>query len=210
MVLVIRALQTSIVFRKAMLKPIVRYPLKRSFFGLSSTNHTIREQRYVLRKTINTPPSTVYAAVSEVAQYKEFIPYCVDSFVDKRNPVDNKPVIGGLRVGFKQYDEEFICNITCKDTANGNDTYTVIAETVSHNLFHLLYSKWTIMPHPSRPNAAMVELLLRFKFKSRIYNSVSLIFAKTVTELVMNAFAKRAYHLVRLAMLKPSSKESSQ
>ncbi|PTN18239.1 ubiquinone-binding protein COQ10 [Saccharomyces cerevisiae] len=206
MVLIIRPSQTLILFRKAMLKPIGRYPLKRNFFGLSGTNHTIREQRYVLRKAINAPPSTVYAAVSEVAQYKEFIPYCVDSFVDKRNPVDNKPLIAGLRVGFKQYDEEFICNVTCKDT---DHTYTVVAETISHNLFHLLISKWTIMPHPNRPNAAMVELLLRFKFKSRIYNSVSLIFAKTVTELVMNAFAKRAYHLVRLAMLKPSSKECS-
>ena len=205
----IRGLQISILFRKAMLKPIVRYPLRRTFFGLSTTNHAIREQRYVLRKTINAPPSIIYAAVSEVSQYKEFIPYCTDSFVDKRNPADNKPVIGGLRVGFKQYDEEFICNVTCKDMINGDDAYTVVAETVSHNLFHLLYSKWTIMPHPTRPNATMVELLLRFKFKSRLYNSVSQIFAKTVTELVMNAFAKRAYNSVRLAMLKPPSKESS-
>ncbi|CAI4051137.1 hypothetical protein SKDZ_15G1460 [Saccharomyces kudriavzevii ZP591] len=202
-------LQTSTLFRKAVFKPIVRSPFKRHFFGLGATNHVIREQRYVLRKTINTHPSTIYAAVSEVSEYKEFIPYCVDSFVDKRNPVDKKPVIAGLRVGFKQYDEEFICNVTCKEKVNGDDIYTVVAETVSHNLFHLLYSKWTIMPHPTRPNAAMVELLLRFKFKSRIYNSVSLLFAKTVTELVMNAFAKRAYHLVRLAMLKPTSKESS-
>ncbi|CAI1715544.1 hypothetical protein SEUBUCD646_0O01590 [Saccharomyces eubayanus] len=208
MVIITSCLQTSVLFRRASLKPVLRCPFERHFFGLGTSNHAIREQRYVLRKTVNTHPSTVYAAVSEVSEYKEFIPYCIDSFVDKRNPVDNKPVIAGLRVGFKQYDEKFSCNVSCKEKVNGDNTYTVVAETISHNLYDLLYSKWTIMPHPTRPNATMVELLLRFKFKSRIYNSVSLIFAKTVTELVMNAFAKRAYHLVRLAMLKSSSKET--
>ncbi|CCC69788.1 hypothetical protein NCAS_0D02070 [Naumovozyma castellii] len=181
---------------------------RRNLFGLSLGSPEVKEQRYTLLKTINSPPTDVYNVVSEVSQYYKFIPYCTESFVEKRNLLDGKPTIAGLRVGFKQYDEKFVCEVSCKDLLADRD-FTVEANSLSHNLFHLLYSKWTIRPHPRRPQTTEVELSLRFKFKSRLYNAVSSIFAKSVTKLVMDAFEKRVFELKRLDPLKSVSSSSS-
>lgn len=167
---------------------------KRLFFGWESKGDHIKEQKYVLFKTINAEPRQVYSVVSEIAKYQEFIPYCIESFVNNRNPNDGRPTEAGLRVGFRQYDEKFICQVTCQSNVDDDvNKFSVIAASISHNLFHVLYSKWTIKPHPTRPNASEVELVLRFKFKSMLYNSVSSIFAKSVTELVMKAFDRGVY-----------------
>ena len=167
---------------------------KRLFFGWESKGDHIKEQKYVLFKTINAEPRQVYSVVSEIAKYQEFIPYCIESFVNNRNPNDGRPTEAGLRVGFRQYDEKFICQVTCQSNVDDDvNKFSVIAASISHNLFHVLYSKWIIKPHPTRPDASEVELVLRFKFKSMLYNSVSSIFAKSVTELVMKAFDRRVY-----------------
>ncbi|KAH9201783.1 cyclase/dehydrase, partial [Zygosaccharomyces rouxii] len=142
-------------------------------------------QRYVLLKSINSTPEKVYYVVSEVSEYQKFVPYCMESFVNKRDPIDDKPIEAGLRVGFRQYDEKFLCDVKC---SKQDSQYKVVANSVSHNLFHLLYGEWTIKPHPQRRSSTQVELLLRFKFKSKLYDSVSSLFARSVTELVMKAF----------------------
>ncbi|SSD60573.1 related to Coenzyme Q-binding protein COQ10, mitochondrial [Saccharomycodes ludwigii] len=181
------------------------YQVKRHIFGLGNITATasIPEQKYILNKTVIAPVNIMYDVVSEVSKYQEFIPYCVESFVNKRDPKTNKPIEAGLRVGFRQYDEKFVCKVICNCNINSNDktvidnnikndeVKTVVAESLTHGLFDVLYTKWTIKPHPTRTNASEVELLLKFKFHSRLYNSVSSIFAKSVTELVMNSFSKR-------------------
>lgn len=162
----------------------------------------VKVQRYILPKVINCSPKEVYDVVAEVSKYHEFIPYCEDSFVNVRDPVTTKPKVAGLKVGFKQYDEKFVCNIHCE--VDGEDVHVVTAESISHHLFDVLNSKWTIRPHPTRKNASSVELRLKFKFKSRIYNSVSSLFAKSVTEIVMDALARRVYHLKKASSLEKS------
>lgn len=176
------------------------YIIRRTLFDWNIPQEKIKEQKYVLPKTINALPGEVYEVVSDVSKYQEFIPYCVESFVNKRKALDNTPIEAGLRVGFRQYDEKFVCKVSCNNGSKGeSEDYSVVADSISHNLFHLLYSKWTITPHPERPHSTQVTLLLRFKFKSRLYNSVSTIFAKSVTELVMKAFERRVFELRKLA-----------
>lgn len=173
----------------------------RGFLEMMNPFQEIKVQRYVLPKIINGTPKEVYEVVSEVSKYHEFIPYCEDSFVNERDPVTAKPKVAGLRVGFRQYDEKFVCDVHCQSDSTGKDVHVVTAESLSHNLFDVLYSKWTIRPHPTRANTSTVELLLKFQFKSRLYNSVSSIFAKSVTEIVMDAFARRVYHLKKASTL---------
>ncbi|SCW01509.1 LAFE_0E01222g1_1 [Lachancea fermentati] len=164
---------------------------KRTFFGLSS--HEGKEQKYVLTRTINAPALNVYDVISEVSKYHEFIPYCVESFVEKRNLKTGKPEEAGLRVGFQQYDERFLCKVNC--VSNPKGIKTVVAESLTHGLFDVLYTKWTVERHPTRANASQVELLLKFQFKSRLYNSVASLFAKSVTQLVMKAFERRVFQV---------------
>lgn len=170
---------------------------RRCFFNFSKPPREMKEQKYTLLKTINSSPDKVYDVVSEVSKYQEFIPYCVESFVNKRCSANHKPIEAGLRVGFRQYDEKFTCEVVCQEVT---PQYKVIANSISHNLFYLLYGEWTIVPHPKRPSSTQVELLLRFKFKSRLYNSVSSIFAKSVTEIIMKAFERRVFDLQRAAL----------
>lgn len=54
----------------------------------------------------------MYDVVSKVDQYHEFIPYCEDSFI-KEVGQNGQPVKAGLRVGFKSFDETFLCDLQC-------------------------------------------------------------------------------------------------
>lgn len=158
-------------------------------------------QRYALTKTMNAPPEQVYDVVSEVSKYRDFIPYCEESFVNKRNPIDGKPTEAGLRIGFRQYDEKYTCQVECtKFVDNGVETYRVIADSITKSLFRGLCTRWTIKPHPERHHASQVELILSFELRSRLYNSVSSIFARSVTELAMKAFDKRVFQLRKQAL----------
>lgn len=157
-------------------------------------------QKYTLLKTVNALPTQVYDVVSEIDWYKEFIPYCVDSFIDKRDSKTGQPTEAGLRIGFKKYDEKFSCDVVCLSQPD-KQYYTVEASSISHNLFQTLSTKWSIIPHPRKPHVSQVELVLKFQFHSLLYNSVSSIFADNVTKLAMGAFAQRAEELAALREL---------
>lgn len=179
----------------------------RQFFDWNGLSDESKEQRHILLKSINSTPEKVYSVVSEVSEYQNFIPYCVESFVNKRNAMDEKPIEAGLRIGFRQYDEKFLCDVVCSKQQTSQ--YKVIANSVSHNLFYLLYGEWNIRPHPQRRSSTQVELLLRFKFKSKLYNSVSSIFAKSVTELVMKAFERRVFELQKASSTQDLDKKNT-
>ncbi|SCU79468.1 LANO_0A06348g1_1 [Lachancea nothofagi CBS 11611] len=163
----------------------------------SSSSSLSKEQIFLLNRTINAPVSEVYNVVSEISQYKEFMKYCTESFVDKRDPNTGKPLEAGLRVGFQQYDETFVCQIRCE--RDSRDRCVVIADSVTHSLFDALQTKWIINPHPSRSGATEAELHLKFKFKFSLYNNIASIFGKSVTELVMKSFERRIFTLMRQA-----------
>ncbi|QEU60072.1 Coq10 [Kluyveromyces lactis] len=165
---------------------------KRSFFNLTTEASPKDEQHYVLKRNIRGTPNEVYEVVSEVSKYKDFIPYCTESFVNQRDE-KKRPVEAGLRVGFQQYDEKFVCKVQCKELSDL--VKSVTAESLSHNLFHVLNSKWVIKAHPGRTDHTEVELILRYQFKSRLYTSVASLFAKSVTELILKAFDRRVYQL---------------
>ncbi|CCF55953.1 hypothetical protein KAFR_0A05180 [Kazachstania africana CBS 2517] len=146
--------------------------------------------RYRLVRTIkDVKPLNAYKVISQIDRYKEYIPYCLDSFIGKRSPHNNMPTLAGLRVGFKQYDEVFNCEIEC-DKAN-EQKYIVEANSISYNIFQKLYSKWTIVQHPRVKESIQIELILLFKFNSALYNSVAGLFAKKVMNTVMDSFEKR-------------------
>ncbi|CCD23931.1 ubiquinone-binding protein COQ10 NDAI_0C02710 [Naumovozyma dairenensis CBS 421] len=176
---------------------------RRTLFGFP---HEFKEQKYTLHKTIHAKPRELYDIACEVSQYSKFIPYCVESFVDERNSSNNnRPTVAGLRIGFREYDEKFVCNVNCQEVINkenkDNRSFIVEADSLSQHLFDSFHSEWLIQPHPRRgSDFTRVELALRFKFKSRLYNAVSSIFARSVTKVVMDAFERRVHDLKRLEM----------
>lgn len=156
---------------------------------------------YTLRKTINASLNNTYHVISEVSKYKEFLPYCTESWVSKRDPSnEDKPMQGGLRVGYKQYDENFDCLIQCLKSSDNSLERTVIAESLPDQLFDKLHTKWIIVENDQKK--CEVELRLDFKFKSRFYNSISSLFAKTLTDVVMKAFTRQIAHVQKEYYLK--------
>ncbi|ODV71178.1 ubiquinone-binding protein COQ10 CYBJADRAFT_192132 [Cyberlindnera jadinii NRRL Y-1542] len=150
-------------------------------------------QSHIFKRTLNHPPELFYRVVSDVNAYHEFIPYCTRSFINKYDETTQTPVEGGLRVGWRHVEEEFVCNLHCEPH------HLVIAESVTHSLFEHLYTKWTILPN-ARKNSCDMELELKYKFKSDFYNKMSSLFANSVSDLVIKAFDKRAAQLRRQEM----------
>lgn len=133
-------------------------------------------------------PGEIYDVVSDVRRYREFVPYVLDSFV---NEVDAQghPTEAGLRVGWKLFDERFVCSLKCVPNQE------VTAKSMSHSLFDELSTLWTFAPKKSliasQGELCIVELALKYRFKSKIYQSVSAAFSQQVTSLMVAAFEAR-------------------
>ncbi|KAH3672355.1 hypothetical protein WICMUC_004327 [Wickerhamomyces mucosus] len=158
----------------------------RYFKNLANLKESLSsDQTFIITRQLNHPASLFYGVVSDVSSYQKFIPYCTDSFVNQRD-ANELPKVAGLRVGFQKFDEEFTCNLQCSKN-------TIIAESITHSLFEKLYTKWTIIENSKGTTSMVLEL--KFKFKSLIYNNISSIFAKSVSELVIKSFDERAREL---------------
>lgn len=101
------------------------------------------------------------------------------------------PKKGGLRVGFKDYDEEFICNITCEDNKHPIPKL-VEAESLSDNLFDHLKMQWYIENDPKKADVSRMTLKLKYKFTNPVYNTVSSLVASKITLIMIKAFNDRA------------------
>ncbi|ANZ74545.1 BA75_00284T0 [Komagataella pastoris] len=141
-------------------------------------------QQYVVRKTFHQPKSVVYSVISNVDKYHEFIPYCEASFINSRDS-KGEPTEAGLTVGFKSFDETFLCTLECQKDKQ------VIAKSITHSLFHSLLTEWNVTEASS--SKTNVELILSYEFKSDLYNQISALFATKVTSIMIKAFEKRAY-----------------
>lgn len=163
--------------------------------GPSST----KDMSYILCKTINgVPPQRAFNIVSQIQKYQDYIPYCKESIIQERDKTTNWPILACLRIGFRQYDEKFICKVEC-DKKN-DDHYMIIADSRSDHLFDGFICQWDIVSHPSRSNSTQIKLSLKFKFKSTLYNGVASLFAGSLTSLALNSFHKRIIQCERGGM----------
>ncbi|GMM36027.1 ubiquinone-binding protein [Saccharomycopsis crataegensis] len=167
-------------------KRIISLNQSRSFFGGS------QPQEYTIRKKINQPSDIFFKVVSGVDQYHKFVPYCTESFVTRYDQSD-LPAEGGLKVGFKEFNEKFVCRIKCEN--NQDEPKLVEAESLSDNLFDHLKMKWYIEEDPKRPSATKMILHLNYKFSNPLYNTVSALFAENITKIMIKAFTKRAIEI---------------
>lgn len=163
--------------------------LQRSFFKLPTPFGTIDDglQKYQVKKVVNVPPSKMFEIVSDVSKYKEFVPFVEDSYISNKDAL-GLPTAAGLRVGWKQFDEEFQCKLRCQRDV------LVIAESMSILLFELLYTKWNLreVKNVGTSSSCEVTLALKYSFKNPLYNTVSSLFSDQVSKIMINAFEERA------------------
>ncbi|KGU22992.1 hypothetical protein MGS_04308 [Candida albicans P78042] len=162
-------------FKRAIVGNVYRIPA-RSFFGV------LKPQSYEISKILHGSPKQVYDIVSQVDQYKTFVPFVEDSFISQRNK-DELPTRAGLLVGWKDIVERFECDLICVENKE------VTAKSLQLDLFDNLETIWKFHEHGG--NKCKVDFKLAFKFKSPIYDKLSSLFAPQVSEIMIGAFEKR-------------------
>lgn len=165
------------------------HTFRRSLFG-GGPSSTVQTHR--LTKKLNVPIGLLYGVVSDVSRYQEFVPFVNYSYIKEYDELTRLPAAAGLRVGWKTFDEEFLCKLHCKQNES------VRAESVTITLFAFLETEWRFKELKSRQKNKLVTLVdfdLKFKFKNSLYNNVSFMFKDQVSQIMMKAFEDRALHL---------------
>ncbi|KAK9456909.1 dehydrase and lipid transport-domain-containing protein [Dipodascopsis uninucleata] len=155
---------------------------RRSIFSLLQNDNP--PQAYSLVKVLPYSNSQLYKVISDIDSYREFVPYCTDSFVSERDKDSNQPRKATLKVGWGSFIESFESELTCREPS------VVIAQS-NHSMFKVLHTKWQISPH-SDPNSSKVSLDIKFSFNNPIYNAASKSFGSSLASLMVKAFENRA------------------
>lgn len=168
----------------------VNLEFKRTFLNFGKSLGS--QVSYRVTKKVNVPPHLIFLVVSDVLKYQDFVPFVTQSFTNKVLDDTKLPLEAGLRVGWKQYDEKFTCKLNCTKDKQ------VVAESVSLLLFDNLYNEWNFKEVKNRFTNELdtfVELILKYKFKNPVYNTVSSLFQNQVSEIMIKAFEERALEL---------------
>lgn len=142
----------------------------------------LEPQTHSVLRVIQGSHQHVYRVVLAVDEYRQFIPFVEDSFINQRTN-EGVPTEGGLRIGWQQFEERFVCQLECVPGQ------LVVAQLMTTALFDELYTKWQFTP--MGPHMTKVDLNLKYKFKNPMYNAVSLMFSDQVTQIMIRAFEDR-------------------
>lgn len=130
----------------------------------------------------------MYDVVSDVDQYKTFVPYCKKSnLYQKRGNTAKAEMV----VGFPPLHESYHCNLTF------NAPNTVKAECFDGRLFDYLLNYWGFSGGVKDvPNSCVIDFRVTFEFKSALHSNLSHMFFDLIVQQMEGAFldeAKRRY-----------------
>ena len=157
------------------------------------------------------PPALVLHVVTDVANYREFVPWCVDSRVmqdapagaDVPAPLRTDPghaghhhteFFGELSVGFKLFAERYVSRVTVARDAGDDNAWpaTVTAEALNTGLFQFLQNRWVLRPGPRGADVdCLLDFFVDFRFHSAVYSRASGVFFDEVVSNMNAAFLKR-------------------
>ncbi|CAI5759920.1 unnamed protein product [Candida verbasci] len=165
----------------------------RSFFNFAAKSQS---QTYQISKILNGPPSQLFQIVSQVDNYKLFVPFVEDSYILSRDS-QGFPSNAGLKVGWKDITEKFDCELDCIENVK------VSAKSIELELFEFLETEWIFrnVEGSSNEDQCKIDFKLNYKFKNPIYDKLSFMFAPQVTEIMIGAFEKRLKQMKRDEMM---------
>jgi coenzyme Q-binding protein COQ10 len=127
----------------------------------------------------------LYALVSDVKSYPEFLPWCVGATIRAQTETS---ITADLQIGYKFFQESFTSQVTLTPQSRIDVKYT-------HGPFKYLENHWIFKP--TEDGGTELEFYVDFEFKSFfMQNLIELLFTEAVHKMV-NAFEKRAeevYH----------------
>jgi len=173
------------------------------FFSFDSKPEIYNEQKLFPYRA-----RELYAIVSDVASYPQFIPFCLDSKIDlsaHRKAMQQKTVVDAeLTVGFLDIKESYVSVVTAIPFKSVEAT-----ASSSTPLFRTLSTTWRFQSHSKLPTSkseddtdpsdppgpTLVSFNLAYEFASPIHAGVSSVFFGRVSKLMLQTFENRCLQL---------------
>ena len=134
-------------------------------------------------RVLHHPPEQLFDLVAAVDKYPEFLPWCVDARIRRR---EESLIVADLVIGYRVFRERFTSTVVL----NRPDRIDV---TYSKGPFRYLNNHWIFIP--MGPDSCTIDFFVDFEFQSRVLQlMVARVFGEAV-KVMVHAFERRADEL---------------
>ncbi len=141
--------------------------------------------KHAEKKILPHTPEQMFALVSDIEKYPEFLPWCIAIRIKKRED-DGATLIADMVIGFKMVREKFTSRVVLTEPRKIDVTYF-------DGPFKYLENKWIFDPHGD--SECLVDFYVDFEFRSRFLEKImGPLFEKAVHRMI-KAFESRANEL---------------
>lgn len=134
-------------------------------------------------RVLHHPPEQLFDLVADVERYPEFLPWCVDASIRRR---EGDLIVADLVIGYRMFRERFTSTVTL-------DRPRRIDVTYSDGPFRYLNNHWIFAPEG--PDSCVIDFFVDFEFRSRVLQAVvGRVFGEAV-KVMVHAFERRADEL---------------
>ena len=134
-------------------------------------------------RVLHHPPEQLFDLVADVEKYPEFLPWCVDARIRRR---EGDLIVADLVIGYRVFRERFTSTVTL-------DRPHRIDVTYSDGPFRYLNNHWIFAPEG--PDSCVIDFFVDFEFRSRVLQAVvGRVFGEAV-KVMVHAFERRADEL---------------
>lgn len=134
-------------------------------------------------RVLHHPAEQLFDLVADVEKYPEFLPWCVDARIRRR---EGSLIVADLVIGYRVFRERFTSTVVL----NRPDRIDV---TYAEGPFRYLNNHWIFIPEG--PDSCTIDFFVDFEFHSRVLQVVAeRVFGEAV-KLMVHAFERRADEL---------------
>ena len=134
-------------------------------------------------RVLHHPPERLFDLVAAVDKYPEFLPWCVDARIRRR---EENLIVADLVIGYRMFRERFTSTVTL-DRPNRIDV------SYSNGPFRYLNNHWIFAPEGI--DSCTIDFFVDFEFHSRVLQlMIERVFGEAV-KVMVHAFERRADEL---------------